>query len=50
MEKMLELYRNVLGSIPSDSHPEIGLNEFNRGVISEFLVKDIWKAIGSSTL
>lgn len=54
--------RIVLGTISSDSHPEIdrfkyvkevkiiGLNELNRDTISEFLVKDILKALESSTL
>ncbi|GIP36492.1 nucleoside-triphosphatase [Paenibacillus sp. J2TS4] len=52
----------VVGTIPLDSHPEIdkikylkevkiiSLNEFNREVISAFLVKDILNAIDSSTL
>ncbi|WP_235439852.1 nucleoside-triphosphatase [Paenibacillus sp. DMB20] len=55
-------HRIVLGTIPSDSHPEIdkikylkevkiiGLNEFNRDKISGFLVKDILKALDSSIL
>jgi nucleoside-triphosphatase THEP1/ADP-ribose pyrophosphatase YjhB (NUDIX family) len=49
----------VLGTIPLDSHPEIdqikylneveiiSINEFNRDMISEFLVKDILKSINS---
>lgn len=49
--------RIVLGTISSDSHPEIdkfkyvkevriiGLNEFNRDAISEFLAKEIIKAL-----
>lgn len=52
----------VLGTVPLDSHSEIdkikylkeveiiNLNEFNRNAISEFLVKDILKALDSSTL
>nr|WP_269845618.1 nucleoside-triphosphatase [Paenibacillus selenitireducens] len=52
----------VLGTVPLDSHPEIdkikyskevqmiSLNEFNRDVISEFLVKDILKVLDSSPL
>lgn len=51
----------VLGTIPLDSHSEIdkikflkkvkiiNVNEFNRDGISEFLVKDILKALDSST-
>ncbi|WP_313897724.1 nucleoside-triphosphatase [Bacillus litorisediminis] len=52
----------VLGTIPLDSHPEIdkikylkeveliSINEFNRDIISKFLVKDILKVLDSSTL
>ncbi|WP_051004444.1 nucleoside-triphosphatase [Paenibacillus sp. OSY-SE] len=52
----------VIGTIPLDSHPEIdkikylkevkiiSLNEFNRDVISKFMVKDILKVLDSSTL
>ena len=47
----------VLGTIPLDSHPEIdkikylkevkiiSINEFNRGMISEFLIKDIMEVL-----
>ncbi|GAA0342563.1 hypothetical protein GCM10008967_36230 [Bacillus carboniphilus] len=62
---VLEIVSNknlVLGTIPLDSHPEIDqikylkevelviINEFNRDMASEILLKDILKALESSTL
>lgn len=62
VHKMMSENRIVVGTVPLDSHPEIDkikyskevklvrINESNRDVIAELLVKDILKALDSSTL
>jgi Predicted nucleotide kinase len=62
VQEIINDNRIVLGTVPLDSHPEIdkiklikgvqleSINESTRDMIIEFLVKDMLKAIDSSTL